>query len=225
MTPLRWAIFGAIFIVILGALVLTKQSDNIDVSNVNENKAVTKKSESEIADHIYGNKDSKVTLIEYGDFQCPGCGGLHPNLKPVVEENKENIAFIFRNFPLSSIHPNALAAASAAEAAGMQDKFWEMHDLLFENQDAWSNAKLEDRTKVFEDYAKQLELDMDKFREDVESKVVSQKIKRDQALGKKAGVESTPTLVLNGKKLSQDQFSSKEALEKTIANAIKENNQ
>ncbi len=224
MTPLRWGIFAAIFIIILGALILTKQDNNVDVSNINENKAVTKKSESEIADHIFGNKDSKVTLIEYGDFQCPGCGGLHPNLKPVVEANKENITFIFRNFPLSSIHPNALAAASAAEAAGLQDKYWEMHDLLFENQNEWSETKLDERTKVFEGYAEGLGLDIKKFREDIESKQVSQKIKRDQALGKKAGAESTPTLILNGKKLTQDQFSSKAALEKTIVNAIKENN-
>ena len=224
MTPLRWAIFVEIFIIILGALILTKQNNDVDVSKVNENQAVTQKSETTIADHVFGNKDSKVTLIEYGDFQCPGCGGLHPSLKPVVEENKDNIAFIFRNFPLSSIHPNALAAASVAEAAGMQGKFWEMHDMLFENQNDWSNAKAEERSGIFERYAKELGLNMDTFNKDIKSAAVADKIKRDQALGKKADVSSTPTLVLNGKKLTQDQYSTQKALEKTIANAIKENN-
>jgi len=225
MTPLRWAIFAGIFIIILGALILTKQNNDVDVSKVNENQAVTQKSETTIADHVFGNKDSKVTLIEYGDFQCPGCGGLHPSLKPVVEANKDNIAFIFRNFPLSSIHPNALAAASAAEAAGMQGKFWEMHDMLFENQNDWSNAKAEERSGIFEKYAKELGLNMNTFNKDIKSAAVADKIKRDQALGKKADVSSTPTLVLNGKKLTQDQYSTQEELEKTIANAIKENSQ
>lgn len=223
MTPLRWGVFAAIFIIILGVLIFTKQDNNVDVSKINENKAITKESKTEISDHIFGNKDSKTVLIEYGDFQCPGCGGLHPKLKPVVEENKDNIAFIFRNFPLSSIHPNALAAASAAEAAGLQDKFWEMHDLLFENQNEWSEAKLDERTTIFEKYAEELELDITKFKEDIESKEIAQKIKRDQALGKKAGVESTPTLILNGKKLNQSQFSTEAALRKALKDTVQEN--
>lgn len=224
MTPLRWAIFAGTFIIILGVLVFTGQSNDVDVSKINENKAVTQTSEAEISDRIFGNKDSKVTLIEYGDFQCPGCGSLHTGLKPVLETNKESVAFIFRNFPLNSIHPNALAASSAAEAAGMQNKFFEMHDILFENQNEWSNANAEERTGIFEKYAKELELNMDEFKKDIGSPEVASKIKRDQALGKKAGAESTPTLVLNGKKLAQDQFSSPAAIEKTIADAIKENN-
>ncbi|MCA9338873.1 thioredoxin domain-containing protein, partial [Candidatus Saccharibacteria bacterium] len=214
MTPLRWAIFGAIFIVILGALVLTKQSDNIDVSNVNENKAVTKKSESEIADHIYGNKDSKVTLIEYGDFQCPACKSYYPIVKQLKEEYKDKIKFQFRNYPLSQIHPNAFMAARASEAAGQQNKFFEMHDLLYENADAWSSQVTTNPQPIFENFAKEIGLDINKYTIDYASETTNSTINADKQEGNNKGVNGTPTYFINGVKIDNGQITSVEGFSK-----------
>src|SRR6478672_343329 len=132
MTRSRWIIFVLICVVTLGGLVLLSKKDTVNVDKEDPTKAVSETASS-IGDHVYGNKAAKVVLIEYGDFQCPGCGGAFPQLKTIKETYKDQIAFIFRDFPLTTIHPNALAAATAAESAGLQGKFWEMHDMLYEN--------------------------------------------------------------------------------------------
>lgn len=226
----RWIIFAVICVVLLGALVITKKSDTVKVDNIDASKAVkSDKKSTSIDDHIFGSTSGKVTLIEYGDFQCPGCGALFPTLQPLKEKYKDQLTFIFRNFPLTSIHPNALAAATAAEAAGLQDKWWEYHDKLYESQDDWSSAEAEKRTDIFVAYAKELGLDVDKFKKDLESKKIAQKIARDQALGKKIGVSSTPTLVLDGETLPYNQWVEQQTqdkkLEEAIRSAIKESGQ
>lgn len=227
----RWIIFGVLCVGILGLLLVNKQGNSVDVSNIDASKVITKqtieknKDIGTISDHVYGTTSEKVTLIEYGDFQCPGCGSLYPSLHPLKEKYKDQLTFVFRNFPLTTIHPNALAAASAAEAAGLQDKFWEYHDKLYENQSEWSSLDTEKRGKAFEGYARSLKLNVETFTKDVGSKDVALKIQRDQALGKKIGASSTPTLVLNGKILSQEQWNTPENLEKTLVNAIKASGQ
>ncbi len=222
----RWIIFAVICVVVLGVLVVNKKSDDVNVKNINAGKVITAdKKENEIPDHTFGSTANKTVLIEYGDFQCPGCGSLYPGLKPLKEKYSEQLTFVFRNFPLTSIHPNALAAATAAEAAGLQDKWWEYHDMLYENQDAWSSADTTKRTDVFVEYAKQLGLNVDTFKKDLESDKIARKISRDQALGKKIGATSTPTLVLDSKLIAQDQWSSTEKLENTIREAIKASGQ
>lgn len=118
----------------------------------------------------------------------------------MAEKYKEQLAFVFRNFPLSSIHPNARTAAAAAEAAGLQGKYWEMHDALYENQSAWENAPADQRTDIFADYATTFGLNIEKFKTDLASPEVNKKINYDQAIGKKLGVSATPTFYLNGKK-------------------------
>jgi protein-disulfide isomerase len=153
-------------------------------------------------DHVYGNKDSKVVFIEYGDFQCPGCGSAEPIVQQVREAYKDKIAFVYRYMPLVSIHPNAKAAAAAAEAAGQQGKFWEMHDALYANQNAWAEASSANRGSYFEEYAQQINLDMTKYRAAIASTTVLDRISRDQSAASKAGLQpSTPTFVLNGRKL------------------------
>ncbi len=222
----RWIIFAVICAVVLGVLVLNKKSDDVKVDDINASKAVTtNKANKEIPDHIYGTDSQKVVLIEYGDFQCPGCGSLYPSLSSIKEKYKDQLTFIFRNFPLTTIHPNALAASTAAEAAGLQGKWWEYHDKLFENQDAWSESSSDERTNIFVGYARDLDLDITKFKKDLENDQVAQKIARDQALGKKVGATSTPTLVLNGKILPQSEWETPEKLEKIIQDAIKASGQ
>ncbi|MEK7620929.1 MAG: thioredoxin domain-containing protein [Patescibacteria group bacterium] len=222
----RWIIFAVICFVLLGTLVLNKKSDEVKVDNINPAKVITAdKKGTEVPDHIFGTTAKKVVLIEYGDFQCPGCAGLHPTLKPIKEKYKNQLTFVFRNFPLTSIHPNALAASTAAEAAGLQDKWWQYHDKLYENQSEWSEADATERLNIFTEYAKDLGLNIATFKKDLEAKKISQKIARDQALGKKIGATSTPTIVLDGKILSQDNWETSEKLEAVLVQAIKDSGQ
>lgn len=200
-----WIIFAVVVIAVLGGLVYASQSNKIDVSNVDVNKIQNASEQNgQIGDHVFGNKDSKVTLIEYGDFQCPGCKAAEPNLREISETYKDDMAFVFRNFPLTTIHPNARAASAAAEAAGSLGKYWEMHTALYSNQDAWKDATGTSRTDIFVDYARTIGLNEDKFREALEKSSINKKISFDQALGKQAKVTSTPTLFLNGEQLSED---------------------
>lgn len=146
-------------------------------------------------DLAVGNKNAKAVLIEYADFQCPGCGAAYPVLKKLVQDYNGRILFIYRYFPLAEIHKNAYAAAEAAQAANYQGKFWEMHDILFENQTKW--AELENPTDTFVTYAKSLNLNIDKFKKDLADPNTKKFIDDEENKGTEAGVNSTPTLFLN----------------------------
>ena len=225
MSKKAWIIFAAICVVLLGGLVYLSSKDRVDVSNIDTSKAQKGDERSGgIADRVYGKADSKVVLIEYGDFQCPGCGAAFSTIHTLKEKYKDQLAFVFRNFPLASIHPNARAAAAAAEAAGLQNKYWEMHDKLYENQNSWGSTASNERTNVFAVYAQELGLNVDRFKTDLASETVNKKINFDQALGKKIGVNATPTFYLNDKKLdsiqSADGGVDPDKLEKVITDAL-----
>lgn len=199
-----WIIFVTVVVLLLGGLIAWTRITNppIDVSNVENNSVLVGTSQNgNIADHTKGSDANKILFIEYGDYQCPSCEGAYPNVKDLVETYGDDITFIFRNFPLTSIHPNARAAAAVAEAAGLQGKFWQMHDKLYDNQGDWEELNTEKRTTMFNSYAESLGLNMDKFKEDLTSPEVISKINFDIALGKKEGTNATPTFFLNGKKL------------------------
>ena len=151
-------------------------------------------------DWVKGNIDAKVTLIEYSDFQCPACGAFYPIIKQIEAEFGDRIALVYRHFPLRQIHANAEATARAAEAAGKQGKFWEMHDLLFERQADWSN-QLGVVTTVTQ-YAEELGLNIEQFETDLASDEIKDNVNDDLQSALKAGFNSTPTFVLNGQKLS-----------------------
>ncbi len=222
MTKTAWIIFIALSVALLGALVFVSGQNKLDVSDVNANAVLSgSEASGQIGDHVYGNKDSKVLLIEYGDFQCPGCASAYPTVQTVKEEYKEDMAFVFRNFPLTSIHPHALVAAASAEAAARQGKYWQMHDVLYTSQQEWSQASASDRSVIFEQYARDAGLDVNRFKEDLADPEITKKINFDLALGKEQGAESTPTFILNGRILSQDEWSSEEALKKAIDAEIK----
>jgi protein-disulfide isomerase len=142
-------------------------------------------------DHIDGRPDAAVTLVEYGDYQCPVCGAAYPIVNRVREVLADRLRFVYRHFPLSQIHPYAFHAAEAAEAAGAQGKFWEMHDMLFENQQA-----LTDRDLLR--YAAALDLDVERFASDISSGAFAEKIREDFLGGVKSGVNGTPTFFING---------------------------
>ena len=210
MSKKAWIIFAVICAAVLGGLVYLSSKDKVDVSNVDpESLQVGGDKNGNIGDHVFGNKESKVVLMEYGDFQCPGCESAHPTLKTISEKYKDQIAFVFRNFPLTDKHPNAKAAAAAAEAAGLQGKYWEMHSLLYEEQASWRNLDSTKRVDYFLSKAKELGLNTTAFNEDLTSQRVSQKVAFDQALGRKAKVNATPTIFLNGKQADQSVLNGK----------------
>ena len=206
MTRNGWIIFIAIAVILFGGLIYLSSRNAIDVSKINEQtvQGATEAS-GNIADHTTGTKDNKVILMEYGDYQCPGCGSAYAPLKTVTEKYEGQLTFVFRNFPLTSIHPNARAAAAAAETAGLMGKYWEMHDLLYANQSSWQSTSAKDRTNVFAGFASQIGLNSNEFTKNLteKSKQINQKISFDQALGKKLGVSGTPAIYLNGEKVEQ----------------------
>ncbi len=147
--------------------------------------------------HYTGAVDASVTLVEFGDFQCPACGQAEPVVQQLRQEYGDKLKFVYRNFPLS-FHQHAQLAAQAAEAAGLQGKFWEMHDQLFVTQSDWSAVT--DPTSQFKDMAKQLGLDEQKFADDLFSQTVQDIVRADQRDGEALGVTGTPSFYLNGDK-------------------------
>jgi protein-disulfide isomerase len=219
MSSKTWIIFVAICAIVFGGLVFYSGRDRIDVSKVNTNAFQSQTAASgNIGDHIFGNKDAKVVLVMYGDFQCPGCGSAHPIVKSLTDKYKDQMAFVFRNFPLTSIHPNARAAAAAVETAGKMGKYWEMHNAMYESQDAWSDASGNDRVNLFAGYAQQVGLDKNKFKSmlDAQSSSINKKINFDIAIGRKLNVDSTPTFYLDGKKLGTNAYNGQDAFDKTL---------
>lgn len=153
-----------------------------------------------------GSANAKVTLTEYADFQCPGCGAFHPILKRLLSDfnpptggQAGKIHFVYRTFPLTQIHKNAMTSAQAAVAANQQGKFWPMHDMLFEHQSDWAN--LDDPTPVFDSYAQKLGLDMPKYHQDYTSAAVKKFITDEENGGISVGVPGTPTFFINGKQI------------------------
>jgi len=157
------------------------------------------KNSNTLTNHVEGKGSTGVTLVEYGDYQCPFCGQYYPIVKQVQAEFADKIFFQFRNFPLISAHPNAFAGARAAEAAALQNKFWEMHDLLYENQSVWSGTT--DPTTLFKSYAQQLGLNATRFQTDYASSKVNDLINADMAEGNKLQITGTPTFFIDGKKV------------------------
>jgi len=150
--------------------------------------------------HVEGTSPEGVTLVEYGDYECPVCETFYPTVKQVAQKYNDKVVFQFRNLPLTSIHPNAFAAARAAEAAGLQNKYWEMHDILYENQNAWVSTT--DPLPNFESYARSIGLNITKFDTDYASDAVNGAINADLNAFNATGDEmATPTFYLDGKKV------------------------
>lgn len=144
-------------------------------------------------DHMQGDANAAIVLVEYGDYQCPHCGRAYPIIKRLQEELGSNLKFIFRNFPLKNIHPEATIAAIASEAAAIQGLFWEMHDIIFENQDSLDMDSLVA-------YAGELGMDIDRFINDMENSLLAKKVEDDFESGIRSGVNATPTFFINGVK-------------------------
>ena len=142
-------------------------------------------------DHMDGNDDAPVTLVEYADYQCPYCGAAYPVIKRLQKSLRKKLRFVFRNFPLTESHPYALVAAQAAEAAALQGKFWEMHNMIFENQEALD-------PEILPVWADKIGLDVNQFVKAVNEGKVTKRIEEDYAGGEESGVDGTPSFFING---------------------------
>ncbi len=210
----RFAMILAAIVVVLGGVFwFTKDKSTTKTTGNN--------STASLSNHVIGGNAKKVNLTEYGDFQCPACGAYHPVIKQVIEKYKNDIVFQFRNFPLTSLHQNARAAARAAEAADKQGKYWEMHDLLYEQQKSWETTG--NASSVFEGYAAQLGLNIETYKKDYASNEVNDVINADYNEGQKLNITGTPTFFLQGKKI-EDTPRDLDGFSKLIDQAIKDAN-
>lgn len=164
-----------------------------------------------VRENSHKQGSGSVTMVEFGDYQCPACGAAFPNIQQIQKEYDGKVTFVFRNFPLTTIHKNAMASSSAAEAAGLQGKFWEMHDKLYSTQDTWSESAT--AADTFVGYAQELGLDVEKFKTDVASQTVKDIIAKDQQDGNDLQIQATPTIYINGQKADDFQV---ETLRKLI---------
>jgi protein-disulfide isomerase len=144
-------------------------------------------------DHVQGPRTAPVTLVEYGDYECPYCGEAYPIIKELQARTGDELRFVFRNFPISTSHPHAEQAAEAAEAAAAQGRFWEMHDTLYENQ---RRLDLDD----LETYAEKLSLDVERFAKELFEHVHAERVREDFMSGVRSGVNGTPTFYINGRR-------------------------
>lgn len=188
-----WKIIAVIAVVLLGASIAYSQ-----YAGQAANEGI------ELSEHVKGNPDASVTLTEYADLQCPACGQFYPIIKEVVDQYGDDLRFEFKHFPLVQIHSFAVPAAKAAEAAGQQGKFFEMHDKLFENQTAWSQSS--NPQPYFEKYAEELELDMDLFKRHMKASVIQDRIESEFNEARQKGLTGTPTFFLNGERMEFDSF-------------------
>ncbi|MBI4232538.1 DsbA family protein [Candidatus Peregrinibacteria bacterium] len=204
---LTWLIIALVLIGTFLVIIFANQSGN----------GTTNVLGTEVADGewIKGNPDAKVTLVEYSDFQCPACKSRETIVKSLIGEFGNHIKFVYRHFPLQSIHANAHLAARASEAAGIQGKFWEMHDAIFNNQETWEGLSNASAEELFTSYAEELGLDIDKFSSDIDSSEVRDAVDADYASGEEAKVAGTPTFFLNGKEIKPNSYEDYRALIRT----------
>jgi protein-disulfide isomerase len=183
-------ILGAVIIIFIGIFAVSQNSSNKSNSGSSSNSQAG-------SNNVEGQGSSGVTLVEYGDYECPICGEYYQPLKQAVADNSSQIYFQFKNLPLTSIHPNAFAGARAAQAAGMQGKYWEMHDKLYDNQNDWASSS--NPQTIFAQYAKDIGLNVTQFNTDYASSKVNTTINADLAAFGKTGLpQATPTFFLNG---------------------------
>ena len=217
-TELKIMIPIAVVVVVLGGYMVFKSGDIGAPAQVGQ--TVDQSKLVRTTSHMTGKADAKVTVVEFGDFECPSCADAYQPMNDIIKQysSNPNFNFVFREFPLSSIHPNADISAEAAEAAGEQGKFWDMHDLLYKNQGEWASSS--NPITLFVKYAQQLGLDTNKFQTEVQAAKFANVIKADGDDGNAANVTATPTFFVNGTPYlgipSQDM---KDAIAKAIAAA------
>ena len=196
---LPFVIVALVALATIGSGAMLYRAKRPQVVSIPENQMLQKG--DTVSAHVRGNPDAPVTLEEYGDFQCPPCGMFSAFLGQLEKEYDSRLRVVFRNFPLT-MHQHAREAALAAEAAGLQGRFWEMHDVLYREQETWSKAP--NVRELFESYAGTIGLDLDKFRKDMDSEEVKARVDADRQRGESLGIQITPTLFINNQPLNQE---------------------
>ena len=188
------------FVIVVGVALVTLGSGAVlyraklpQVKNIPDSQTVA--TQKDASAHVRGNPSAPVTLEEFGDFQCPPCGQFAGFAEELLKEYDSRLRVVFRNFPLAA-HEHAREAALAAEAAGFQGKFWEMHDTLYREQLAWSKAP--NTRELFESYAGTIGLNVDQFKKDMDGEQAKARVDSDQARAESLGIKVTPTLYING---------------------------
>ncbi len=210
----QFVIVLVVLFAVFGGIIVSQKKESTD-SDTNSSGQPTS--------HYYGinpeeseDPESVVNLTEYGDFQCPACASYHPIVKQIKEKYKDQITFQFKNFPIVAIHPNAMAAHRAAEAASLQGKFWEMHDLIYEQQQTWASGN--NAAGTFRSFAESLGLNMEQFDTDISSREVNTAIQDDIKAGEALNIQGTPGFVIDGKLIENPK--SIEEFEQLIQDAI-----
>jgi len=218
----RYLPFVIVIVVALatfGGATMLYRAKRPQVKNIPESQNVPGRGDTSA--HVRGNRNAAVTLEEFGDFQCPPCGQFAGFAEELLREYDSRLRVVFRNFPLPA-HEHAREAALAAEAAGFQGKFWEMHDTLYREQSAWSKAP--NTRELFESYAGTLGLNIDRFKKDMDSDKARERVDSDHALGDFLGVKVTPTLFINNRPV-EAQEKNAEGLRAAINAALNEKSQ
>ena len=190
---LPFVIVAGVALAALGSGAMLYRAKRPQLQAISASNSVAGKSDTESV-HIRGNPDAPVTLEEFGDFQCPPCGIFAAFGEQLLREYDSRLRIVFHNFPLPA-HEHAREAAVAAEAAGLQGKFWEMHDVLYREQSVWSNAP--NTRELFESYAGTIGLNLDQFKKDIDGEKVKERVDSDHARGQSLGITMTPTLYIN----------------------------
>ncbi|HEX7315275.1 MAG TPA: thioredoxin domain-containing protein [Pyrinomonadaceae bacterium] len=225
-SPLPFIIIGVVLVGVTTAVVLLSRSSTSSNSNAPAALSTNtgQPSQPRMAPqpgapkpYSRGTQTARVTVEEFSDFQCPACGVLEPGLRRVMKDYEDRVQFIFRNYPLQ-MHKYAFLASRAAESAGLQGKFWEMHDMLYDNQKEWSES-MEPRVQ-FDSYATRLGLDVQRFKADMERQDLADRVKADLLRGNSLGVKGTPTVYLNGRELVPGKLVTEEDLRREIEAAL-----
>ena len=190
-------ILTAVLVIVVGAMIglfaLANKGSNTPAPTGDKTKI--------IRDNSHKPGSGPVQLVEFGDYQCPACGAAYPNVKQIMKDFDGKVTLYFRNFPLTQIHQNAMLGAEAAEAAGAQGKYWEMHDKLYDNQKEWGELTGTEAENKIVGYAKDLGLDTDKLKSDIDNEKYKQVIEQDMADGNALSINATPTFYINGTQL------------------------
>ncbi|MDQ4122992.1 MAG: DsbA family protein [Acidobacteriota bacterium] len=196
-------------------------------ANVNSTQANTAKNTNALANALPGAPNpwakgpatAPIVIEEFADFECPSCAGFEPVIRQIKTIYGDRVRVVFRHYPLTQIHPKAYDAARAAEAAGMQGKFWEMHSMLFDKRNTWATAS--DHRAEFANFAQQIGLDVNKFRDDMTGMMTAQRVDADKKRGDSVRISSTPSAFLNGRPLDfTTEMSNTEALRRAVENAL-----
>ena len=214
---LPFVIVGGIALATLGSGAMLYRAKRPQLLTIPEGKVLSGKGDAESV-HIRGNPQAPVTLEEFGDFQCPPCGNIAVFIDELVKEYGRRLRIVFRNFPLPN-HKHAREAALAAEATGLQGRFWEMHDVLYREQAVWSKA--DNVAELFDSYARMIGLNLNQFKKEMDAEKTKARVDSDHERGDSLGVQSTPTVFINNRQVGPND-KTPGGLRATIDAALKE---